>query len=676
MCCLQVRAKLLALALAVCSGSTQAAAILPDFEDTLIVGGLTLPTAMAQAPDGRWFVCQQGGQLRVVETATLLTAPFLVVNVTTDGERGLLGVAFDPGFAVNHFVYIYYTVATAPIHNRVSRFTANGNTAIPGSETILLDLDNLGLATNHNGGALHFAADGTLYIAAGENGVPANAQTLGNLLGKILRINPDGTIPTDNPFYATASGKNRAIWAMGLRNPFTFAIHPISGRLFINDVGQSTWEEINDGIAGSNYGWPLSEGVTGPPYRSPVFTYSHSGDPLSKGCAITGGTFYVPNSNPFPANYLGRYFFADFCAGWIRSLDPLTMNDAIFATGLSFPVDLQNGADGCLYYLTRGPSLGTLGKICSAPGHRSPTGVYLAGDALALTQYASFYQPASGTLASQPAAAQNASGNTFTAARDGYGAIWLNVFDATLQDWKGFQFAGGILQGMPSVTVSSGVAYFSARDAYNAYWINRYDATSGFGGWQNLGGVFTTDPVMAASADGSIYLAGRDNFGGIWSGRYLLSSGFQGWTFGGAVTQGKPSVAAGADNAAYISVRDNSSALWLGRVFHESWTGWFAGGGVAGSDSQVAAVGGIVYAAVIDSYGGAWYRPFLEGTANSFQSWVFSGGAVKEFSPATGGNAMYFVGRDVNNTVWWYGVATGLWNYVAGNAATPVSGAK
>src|SRR6185295_16132849 len=117
-----------------------------------------------------------------------------------------------------------------------------------GSELPILDLPTLG-AGNHNGGAIHFGADGKLYIGVGENAVGSNAQSKNNLLGKILRINSDGTIPSDNPFDSTTTGQNKAIWAMGLRNPFTFAFQPVTGRMFINDVGQSTFEEINDGIA-------------------------------------------------------------------------------------------------------------------------------------------------------------------------------------------------------------------------------------------------------------------------------------------------------------------------------------------------------------------------------------------------------------------------------------------
>ena len=335
-----------------------AASLPPDFVETEVASGLVRPTAMAFAPDGRLFVTQQGGVVRVIKDGALLAAPFVSLVVDSSGERGLLGVAFDPGFAVNGFVYLYYTATTEPRHNRVSRFTASGDVAVSGSENAILDLENLSTATNHNGGALHFGPDGKLYVAVGENATGSNAQTLANRLGKLLRVNADGSIPADNPFYATAAGANRAIWALGLRNPFTFAFQPGSGRMFINDVGQVTWEEINDGFAGANYGWPDSEGPTLNPLEvSPVYAYLH-GSGSFRGCAITGGAFYNPAVPAFPASDAGAYFFADYCGGWINRLGPGGNAVASFATGIAAPVDLQVGPDGQLYYLARGGTAG------------------------------------------------------------------------------------------------------------------------------------------------------------------------------------------------------------------------------------------------------------------------------------------------------------------------------
>ncbi|HEX6715893.1 MAG TPA: PQQ-dependent sugar dehydrogenase, partial [Pyrinomonadaceae bacterium] len=140
----------------------------------------------------------------------------------------------------------------------------------------------------------------------------------------------------------------------GLRNPFTFAFQPGTGRMFINDVGQNTWEEINDGIAGSNYGWPDTEGfTTNPAFRSPLFVYGH-GISDTTGCAITGGAFYNPGTMQFPQNFVGKYFFADLCSGWIRLFDPAAGTASGFAMGISVPVDLKVGVDGTLYYLARG----------------------------------------------------------------------------------------------------------------------------------------------------------------------------------------------------------------------------------------------------------------------------------------------------------------------------------
>src|SRR6266566_7508048 len=212
-----ILALVIAALLAFVSSRATAATLPPGFTEAQVGSNLSgSPTAMAFAPDERLFVCQQGGQLRVIKNGALLPTPFLAVTVDSSGERALLGVAFDPGFSANHFVYIYYTATTPVTHNRVSRFTANGDVAVPGSEVALLDLNPLSSATNHNGGAMHFGPDGKLYIAAGENATPSNSQTLSNLLGKILRINPDGTIPPDNPFFGSATGNNRSIWALGL----------------------------------------------------------------------------------------------------------------------------------------------------------------------------------------------------------------------------------------------------------------------------------------------------------------------------------------------------------------------------------------------------------------------------------------------------------------------------
>lgn len=333
--------------------TTHAATLPANFAETRLATGLD-PTGMEFAPDGRLFIAEKSGRVRIIKNGALLPTPFLMIaSVNNDNERGLQSITFDPNFASNQYVYVYYTVATSPVHNRVSRFTANGDVVVAGSETVLIELDNLA-AGNHNGGALFFNG-GKLFITTGENAVASNSQTLNNLLGKVLRINPDGSIPTDNPFYGTATGKNRAIWALGLRNPFKAVVQPGTGRIFINDVGGGSYEEINEGSAGKNYGWPGIEGVRTnqtPPanYQDPVYAYNRS-----LGCSITGGTFYNPPASQFPASFVGRYFFADYCNGYLKTLDAANGNViGNFATGINRPIDVKVGPDGTLYYLARG----------------------------------------------------------------------------------------------------------------------------------------------------------------------------------------------------------------------------------------------------------------------------------------------------------------------------------
>ena len=344
----------------VLAGSVFAATVPSGFTDALVASGLTWPTAMAVANDGRVFVTEQRGAVRVIKNGALLPTPFVKLTVKSQGgsnEEGLLGITLDPNFATNNFLYVYYTVPTSgnvTSHNRVSRFTANGDVAIPGSEKILLEVPGPS-SGSHNAGAIHFGADGKLYIAVGDHSVGGNGQSMSTLKGKILRINPDGTIPHDNPFFATATGQNRAIWALGLRNPYRFGVQPGTGKILINDVGNGSFEEINEGVAGANYGWNLTEGPTSDPrFRSPLFAYPHNGPSGTvTGCAIVGGAFYNPTTVQFPSFYVGKYFFADYCGGWMRVLDPSTRTASDFATGVVQPVDIQVGNDGALYYLDR-----------------------------------------------------------------------------------------------------------------------------------------------------------------------------------------------------------------------------------------------------------------------------------------------------------------------------------
>ncbi len=328
-----------------------------------LAGTLSNATALAVAPDGRIFICEQAGTLRVHKAGSLLTTPFATLPTSLNGERGLLGVAFDPAFATNGYVYVHYTALSPAPHNRISRLTADPaspDVALVGSEVALVDLPNLSTATNHNGGALHFAPDGTLMVGVGDNANGSNAPDLASPLGKLLRFNADGTIPTDNPFYAQTTGLARATWARGLRNPFTFGFNP-GGTLIINDVGQSTWEEVNLGVPGADYGWPSTEGVTSTAgLTSPLFAYGHpsapAGQPGSTGTFLKGvsvvGAAFLPTTAAWPAAYRGDYVFADYTGGWVARRRS-TGEVATLALVGGPTVDLALATDGSLLILGR-----------------------------------------------------------------------------------------------------------------------------------------------------------------------------------------------------------------------------------------------------------------------------------------------------------------------------------
>lgn len=334
---------------------------LPDgFEITTVATGLSGATAFEIAKDGRMFVCEQHGTLRVVKNGKLLDQPFVTIPVEFNWERGLIGVTVAPDFPSDPYVYVVYVSEKPYTHHRVSRFRADGDVAVPDSEEILLKGDDQSkfggnVPAGHQGGAIHFGNDGKLYIGLGEQTAKTPSQRLDALQGKILRLNPDGSMPTDNPFITMTTGKYQSIWAMGCRNPFTFAVRELTGEILINDVG-GKFEEVNRGVAGANYGWPNTDhgptdkqDITGPIHFYPE-------------ASISGGDF-SDSIETWPTEWRGKYFFADFVHGWIKVLDsgadvssrspkdPLPAST--FAQGLRRIVDLRFSDDGSLYVLLR-----------------------------------------------------------------------------------------------------------------------------------------------------------------------------------------------------------------------------------------------------------------------------------------------------------------------------------
>lgn len=332
-------------------------------------------TSMTFAPDGRLFVLEKKGNVRVVKSGQVNPTPFFSVEVDGFSERGLDGIELDPNFASNGYVYLYYTAPdpqnpnTAPnaAKNRLVRVTAdpaNPDVALANSMVVLLD----GIASDtgyHNGGSLHFGSDGMLYLGTGESGVRQYAGDLSTLNGKVLRLDvdhltsADSVIPADNPFVNTP-GARPEIYAYGFRNPFSSAVDPATGKFFVNDVGGSLIEEIDDVTApGGNYGWPQAEGASAiPGLINPIYQYAHltNNTEGTIDSSITGGVFYhgaaFPQEQRFPAQYEGDYFFGDYSRHFIRVLDPATKQVSTFVEPTFRDIiDLDIGPDGALYAL-------------------------------------------------------------------------------------------------------------------------------------------------------------------------------------------------------------------------------------------------------------------------------------------------------------------------------------
>ena len=366
--------------------SAQAVSVSPreGFRDTPVVRSAGQPVALAFTPDGRMIVADKPGRLRVYGTdGRQLANPALDLTgkVCTgerspgrQDERGLLGVAVDPYFETNRYVYVYYTYKKYPNAadpcpygdpdspvNRVSRFKMSGSTVLPGSEAVLVD--NIpSTSGSHNAGDLQVGKDGNLYVSIGDGGcdyaatrncagLNDAAQDPHALVGKILRVTRGGAIPQGNPY--TGAGTERCgdraddgrtdpgkkcqeVFATGLRNPFRMAFDPdaASTRFFINDVGQFGWEEIDIGRRGANYGWNLCEGrhdnpdrpgavdCAAGPYTPPLHEYNHNPQPDGSECrSITGGAF-VPNDASWPASYRDSYLFGDYICNKIFALTP------------------------------------------------------------------------------------------------------------------------------------------------------------------------------------------------------------------------------------------------------------------------------------------------------------------------------------------------------------------
>ena len=361
----------------------------PEIEAKIIIAGLANPVAITHAGDssGRLFITLQGGQIIIYEGTQVLPTPFLDITslVSAGGERGLLSTAFHPDYASNGFLYLNYTDMNGDTVVARYSVSADPSAADPNSASILLTITQP--FGNHNGGQLHFGPDGYLYIGMGDGGSGGdpqnNAQNLSTLLGKILRIDVDSgvpfTIPPDNPFLGNP-GALGEIWALGLRNPWRFSFDRLTGDLFIADVGQSSWEEVNFqpviSPGGENYGWRLMEGnhcfnpstnCSNGALTLPILEYDHS-----IGCSITGGYRYRGTQN---APLEGIYFYGDFCTGriWGASEDGSGgwATTELLDTGFLISAFGEDQA-GEIYFAHRSSSDGAIYQIAEADTASNP----------------------------------------------------------------------------------------------------------------------------------------------------------------------------------------------------------------------------------------------------------------------------------------------------------------
>lgn len=364
------------------------------FTDT-VVGSASGTTAIAYEPgSGALFMIEKGfGTARVLRKSpgSAATVALTLDCVDGNGERGLLGIAFDPDYlqgAASRRVYLYYTrsvpdagacaiAGTLGARNRVSRFLESGGLLT--GEDVILEGPVLTAATNHNAGTLRFAPDETLFISMGDNNTAFSltplSRDLNDLRGKILRIRRDGSIPTDNPFFGLP-GHRGEIWAWGLRNPFRFSIDPANSIPWIGDVGEGSYEEIDRGVAGGDYGWPCFEGPALFRTCSPV-----PDDPLdpayyydrSVGRTVIAGPVY--RSGGFPPEYEGKLFFGDYASGWIRRGTIDEQGDIVgvqmFIPDATGVVDIVQAPSGCLAWASI--STGEVHETC-------PSGVDVDGD--------------------------------------------------------------------------------------------------------------------------------------------------------------------------------------------------------------------------------------------------------------------------------------------------------
>jgi glucose/arabinose dehydrogenase/endonuclease YncB( thermonuclease family) len=545
-----------------------------------VVTGLNTPTNFAWLPDGRMLVTEKPGTVRVVKNGTLLATPLidLTGRVNDYWDHGLLGIAVDPNFATNGFIYLLYTYENdatqynGPKTARLARYTVSGDTASPTSEQVILGTtvgagcDQFAMGTDclpsenpsHSIGTVRFGSDGTLWVTVGD-GASFNvvdpdalrAQNLDSLAGKLLHITTGGQGVAGNPFSDGNAAHNRSkVWAYGFRNPFRFTFRPGSATPYIGDVGWSTWEEQNVGVAGGNYGWPCYEGqdqqagyapTTDPlqnnapvcqnlynqgagAVRFGLATWGHVDNGVQVSSASVGGAFYTGTN--FPAQYQGAYFYADYGRSDIRFVTVDASNNAtgtpsIFATAADGPVSLQMSPTNDLYYAAI--NTGEIRKIVYGTQTATATATPNSGASPLAVQFSSagttdLY---GGTLTyswdfGDGGAASTAANPTHTYTGDG---IYTATLTATNSHGEPATATAIVTVGTGGCPVGQYLAqYFGAKDLSGNILVARCEAAP----LNDTIGTTPNWPPAGVSASGQ-------NFSVRWAGQFGFGAG--GYTF-------------------------------------------------------------------------------------------------------------------------------------------------
>lgn len=395
----------------------------PGFSSELITSGLTLPTTSAALPDGRLLIAEKQGTVRLLRQGVLRPEPFIDLRdrINSFGDRGLLGMAVDPDFARNGYLYLLYTYESnpaspdgdGPMVGRLARYTAVGDSASPWSELVLLgtqvatSCNQLPVgadcipsdSASHSVGQVLFAPDGSLLVTTGDGARSdivdedaLRAQSVDSLAGKLLRVSPTGEGLATNPYWTGNARDNRSkVWSLGLRNPFRFTVRPGTGVPYLGDVGWLAYEEIDVATPGANFGWPCYEGPERQPgyaslplcqalyelgpsaVKGPLYAWEHEG----RSAAVVGGAFYTGTS--YPSSLWGAYFFGDYARSWFRTLQVDERDELIpgsvtpLASEVGTPVELRPGPDTDMLYLSI--TTGELRRLRYTAGNTPPVAV-------------------------------------------------------------------------------------------------------------------------------------------------------------------------------------------------------------------------------------------------------------------------------------------------------------